>query len=1427
VVTFTFDDGNADTVTAAPIMNAVGYHGTYYTNSGTIGLPGYQTLADLQNLAATGNEIAGHTVNHPDLPTLPTAEAEREICLDRDNLLGWGFTVTDFAYPFADTNATIDGLAKTCGYNSARNLGDIQSRFGCAGCEYAETIPPANAYELAALDEADDTWTLQDFENAVTNAQNNGGGWVILTFHHICDNTCDPLAVTPELFTQFVQWMQTQTSNPAEKTSVETVQQVIGGPLNPPVVLPPAVSSANVTNPSLETLDTTTNLPTCWSEAGYGTNTATWALVTPGHTGNVAAQLTMSAYTDGDAKVIPTLDLGTCTPAATPGQSYQLSTWYESTAQTQYDVYIRTLSGAWVYWTSSPFFGGASAWTQSTWVTPPVPAGYNGIDFGLTLESVGTLTTDDYNIAPAATPLTTTATVTPINPNGANGWYNSQPTVTLSVANDGIASTTSYSYDNATWLPYTGTVTIPTGRSTFYYRSQTATVTEATQSLTFAVDTDLPTVIAAFSTTARTFSAFGADATSGPNQIRYSFDAGVTWNNYTAPVTVDNAGYSVEVESIDAAGNISLPVTITEPPVTTATVVPAVADGLAGWYKTSPTVTLAAGATPPVGQVTYYSYDGVTFLPYTAPLVVADGNRTLSYYTVGAGQTEPTHTLTLNVDSTPPVVSPSFDPTTNTYSVIATDAASGVASIQENINNAGWITYPGPTGTNGATLSILFRATDIAGNVSASVPLSIGGVSATTLAAVTPATPNGAAGWYTSAPQVLLSASGTVTDQVIQYAINNGAWTTYTGGVTIGAGISSFEYRTIGNGYTEATHTLNFSVDLDNPTVIPAFNSTTRTWSATDSDATSGPASIQVRAAGTTAWTTYTGPVTIGNGSLSLEFQATDVAGHTSTIVPLTAGPITTAAVSPATPNGTNGWYKTTPQVTLSTGAASLGSPASGQVTQYSYDGTNWVTYTGSIAIPDGTVTLSYRSSGAGFTEATKSIALKTDTIAPTVTPLFNSTTRTYSATASDANSGIASIEVSSNNGTLWSTYSAPVAVGNGTVSLLFRATDNAGNVSANVALTPGAAVTATILPAAPNGSAGWYISAPTVTLSSTTLGVGETIQYSLNGTTWVNYTSAVTLPAGADALQYRSSTATIAAGTVSANVDLANPTVNPSFNSSTRTVTVTAGDVGSGVASISWRVSGATAWTAYTAPLQIGTAAQTLQFESTDVSGRVSAVSSLSIAKGAGLSTSAVTLTIDPASVPYLQSGTARVSVVSGGKFAVGNVTITVDGKAYKTVMLFAGGANVKLSRTLAVGTHTVVASYAGSTTSLAATSSTATLTVAKAKTVVVLTKASASTLASKATGHLKKASTSGHAVTVSVRIVGSKSLAKGKIVITANGKKVRTISLSSASSGKFVVNLPAFSKKFKKVTIQARFLGTKSLKAAKSKKYVLHLHK
>ena len=145
-VTLTFDDSNVDQLNAVTPMNKVGIKGTFYTVSGFVNQPNYLTLDNLRTIAAAGNEIAGHTVTHPDLTTIPADEATRQICNDRVNLTNWGFTVTDFAYPFAAVNPAVETLVKNCGYNSARGLGDIQSRFGCAGCDYSETLPPADPY---------------------------------------------------------------------------------------------------------------------------------------------------------------------------------------------------------------------------------------------------------------------------------------------------------------------------------------------------------------------------------------------------------------------------------------------------------------------------------------------------------------------------------------------------------------------------------------------------------------------------------------------------------------------------------------------------------------------------------------------------------------------------------------------------------------------------------------------------------------------------------------------------------------------------------------------------------------------------------------------------------------------------------------------------------------------------------------------------------------------------------------------------------------------------------------------------------------------------------------------------------------------------------------------------------------------------------
>jgi peptidoglycan/xylan/chitin deacetylase (PgdA/CDA1 family) len=403
-VSLTFDDSNADQLPAEQTMKAAGLHGTFYTVSGWIGMPSYLTLANLRQIAADGNEIAGHTINHPDLPTLDPQEQLREVCNDRVNLINWGFQPTSFAYPFADAD-TNETAAAACGYNSARGLGDVRSPSSCRRCVYAETTPPPDPYYLRAPDEVDSTWSLATMEREVTQAQNNGGGWVILTFHHICSpigTTACPsdLSTTPTIFNQFVTWLKGQSS---VGTTVKTVQQVIGGSFKPGVTVNPPPPTNTLQNQSLETTDSSTGFPKCWQAGGWGTNTVAWANTSAAHTGTHAENLTVTNYSNGDAKLLPTLDQGTCSPTVVPGNTYNLSVWYKSTGTTQFALYYRTTSGAWVYWTSSPWFATASTWTQATFTTPAVPAGANGMSFGLALITNGSLTTDDYGLATATT----------------------------------------------------------------------------------------------------------------------------------------------------------------------------------------------------------------------------------------------------------------------------------------------------------------------------------------------------------------------------------------------------------------------------------------------------------------------------------------------------------------------------------------------------------------------------------------------------------------------------------------------------------------------------------------------------------------------------------------------------------------------------------------------------------------------------------------------------------------------------------------------------------------------------------------------------------------------------------------------------------------------------------------------------------------
>jgi peptidoglycan/xylan/chitin deacetylase (PgdA/CDA1 family) len=410
VVSLTFDDGNLDQYTNAfPILQAHHMVGTFYIITGEANnLSGSMTLSQLQALYSAGNEIAGHTVLHPYLSQVSTDEATREICDGRNTLLNWGFPVTDFAYPHSDQNSTIEGIVKQCGYDSARSDGQIKSPDGClSGCPLAETIPPADPYLIKSPDSIQDTWSVSDIEGLVTQAENGGGGWINLIFHHICDNACDPYSITPANFSAVLDWLQTQ------NISIKTVNQVMGGPVNPQVSapqVPPAPPGTNgVVNPSLETQDPyNSGTPYCWTTNTNGTNTASFAETSSAHSGQVAEQITVSSYTNGAARLLVKQDLGQCAPSVVDGDVYVMSGWYNSTAPVRFDVFYRDTNGAWRYWTQSPQFSASSGWTQATWATPAVPANYTALSFGLQLESTGTLTVDDYSLVDSGGP--------PVNP---------------------------------------------------------------------------------------------------------------------------------------------------------------------------------------------------------------------------------------------------------------------------------------------------------------------------------------------------------------------------------------------------------------------------------------------------------------------------------------------------------------------------------------------------------------------------------------------------------------------------------------------------------------------------------------------------------------------------------------------------------------------------------------------------------------------------------------------------------------------------------------------------------------------------------------------------------------------------------------------------------------------------------------------------
>ena len=139
VVSLTFDDGSRLQYLVRPILSDHQMQATFYIISGFVDHPDGSTMTwdQIHGLAADGNDIGGHTVDHPVLPTLAPAQQRSEVCDDRNRLIAQGFDPVSFAYPTGAFDPSSEQAVQACGYRTGRSAGDVS----VTGPEYAERIP--------------------------------------------------------------------------------------------------------------------------------------------------------------------------------------------------------------------------------------------------------------------------------------------------------------------------------------------------------------------------------------------------------------------------------------------------------------------------------------------------------------------------------------------------------------------------------------------------------------------------------------------------------------------------------------------------------------------------------------------------------------------------------------------------------------------------------------------------------------------------------------------------------------------------------------------------------------------------------------------------------------------------------------------------------------------------------------------------------------------------------------------------------------------------------------------------------------------------------------------------------------------------------------------------------------------------------------
>jgi hypothetical protein len=377
-------------------------------------------------------------------------------------------------------------------------------------------------------------------------------------------------------------------------------------------------------------------------------------------------------------------------------------------------------------------------------------------------------------------------------------------------------------------------------------------------------------------------------------------------------------------------------------------------------------------------------------------------------------------------------------------------------------------------------------------------------------------------------------------------------------------------------------------------------------------------------------------------GRYPVTLSASDGYGFTATAtatVVITATdqpPVITTTLAPAAPDGSSGWYVSTPTVAAS---ATDDSGVAPTLEEQLGDGT-WAPYAGPLTATAGTSTFTFRATDAKGHVATTSVPVRVDLVAPTTTASRSVTADpngpvTVTLSATDDHSGVASTAYRIGDGG-WRAYSTAFTVSpvSGEQSVSYRSTDVAGNVEVAGTLVIGAADTQppalslATTPGGPDGLNGWYVSRPTIAATAVdVITAHPTIEYRVGTGAWAAYGGGLQAPDGTTTYEFRATDAAgnVATRTIAVSVDTGRPTAQAQRQVAKRKhhkpvawrVRLTAGDAVSGVATIRYRIGGGS-WHAYSAPVVVKAKRKktTLTYQAIDRAGQVGVTHQVKVPK-------------------------------------------------------------------------------------------------------------------------------------------------------------------------------------------------------------------